>query len=328
MPSLDGALVLERNTRAPGDEDFGAPVLLSPRNTSLLNARPEIVWTSVQGAIEYEIHVAGSSGFCVLLDASKAPCNRSGDDWGEEKVCSLPWPASVPDLPYGGTVFLSLGARHGPASPLRAESEPSRIQRLTEERAEEVRASLERLRDLPLTGEARHLLEADVYVRAGEFSVAIPAYRKAPVFRDAPEGRITLGDLYFTIGLLRLAAMNYQEALKRSEEGGIQAAAEFGLGRVEYASRSFERAIEHFRRSRSLYDSVGLKNEAETAGRAEETARSKAGNEAQLTYPIESTSSSSCLSFSALVAGAVRRVEDDSSPRADSRSAHPLQGDS
>ena len=273
--SIEGALVLERNTRAPEDEDFGAPILLSPRNTSLLDARPEIVWTFVQGAIEYEIDWVGSKSFRLRLDASETLCNRSGDDWGETKVCSLPWPDSIPDLPSGETVFLSIGARHGLASPLRKESESSRIQRLTEERTEEVRSSLELLKDLPLETEARQLLEADVYARAGVLSEAIPVYRRMLVLRDSAESRITLGDACFAVGLLRLAARHYQGSADRSQETGIRAAAEFGLGRVEYAYHRYELAVEHFRRSKELYVSIGSNYESSSAEHAELEAKGR-----------------------------------------------------
>jgi hypothetical protein len=266
--SVEGALVLERNTRAPEDELFGAPTLLSPRNTSLLDARPEIVWTSVKGAIEYEIALEGSKSFRVRLDASETRCDRSGDDWGEIRVCSLPWPDSIPDLPSEEIVFLSVGARHGLASPLRKDSESSRIQRLTEERAEEVRSSLEKLRDLPLECEARQLLEADVYARAGVFSEAISGYRKALVHWDAPESRITLGDVYLAVGLLRSAAHCYRAALESNPDSAVQAAAEFGLGKVEYARQYHEQAIPHFQRARNLYVLAGLEAEAKVAGRA------------------------------------------------------------
>lgn len=265
IPSIEGALVLERKTRAPGDEGFGVPTLLSPRNTALLDARPEIVWTPVQEAIEYEIHVEGSSSFRVRLDASETLCNRSGDDWGEDKVCFLPWPDSAPGLTPGGTAFLSVGARHGLASPLRVESEPSRIERLTEERAEEVRASLESLRNLPFACEARRLLEADVYARAGVFSEVIPIYWKALELREAPESRVTLGDVYGVIGLPLQADRSYRQGLAGNPEPVIRAGAEFGLGRIEYDRGSFDRALEHFQTARKLYVELGLAQESAAA---------------------------------------------------------------
>ena len=263
--SIEGAFVLGRSPRVPG---FGVPTLLSPRNTSLLEGRPEIVWAPAQGATEYEIVVEGSLGFRLRLDASETPCNRNGNDWGEEKVCSIPWPDSVPDLPRGEKLSLSVGACHSLTSPPLAELEPIWIQRLTEERAEEVRSSLETLKDLPLEGEALQILEADVYVRAGVFSEAVSFHRQALAYKDVPESRITLGDMYVAIGLLRQAVRIYQAVLDSSSQAEIQAAAEFGLGKIEAVRRNHEQAIPHFQRARDLYALAGLEAEAEAADRA------------------------------------------------------------
>lgn len=263
--SIEGALVLERDTRVPG---FGVPTLLSPRNTSLLDARPEIVWTPVQGATEYVINLEGSTSSGIRLDASETPCNRNGDDWGEEKVCSVPWPNSFPDLPAGETFSLSVGACHSLVSPPLKELEPIRIQRLTEEQREKVRTGLEQLKDLPLEAGARQLLEAEIYARAGVLSEAIPAYRKAVELREAPESWITLGDACFAVGLFRCAAKSYQRVTALGNEDATRAAAEFGLGRAQIAYRDFERAKSHFNRSRDLYDRLGMTNEAAEASQA------------------------------------------------------------
>lgn len=263
--SIEGAFVLGRSPRVPG---FGVPTLLSPRNTSLLEGRPGIVWTPVQGATEYEIDVQGSHSFRLRLDASETPCNRSGGDWGEEKVCSIPWPDSVPDLPRGETFSVSVGAFHSLASPPLKELEPNWVRRLTEERAEEVRSGLEILKDLPLEGEAHQLLEAEIYTRTAVFSKAISAYRQALAYKGAPESRIALGDTYVAVGLFRQAVRIYQAALDSSPQTEIQAAAELGLGKVEHSCRNYEQAIPHFQRARDLYASIRLETEAEAASRA------------------------------------------------------------
>ena len=158
MRSLEGVLVLEGETRSPDDEDPGVPLLLSPRNTAVLDSRPAILWTQVPGATEYVIELLGPSRFRIPLDATQVACSES---WGDAAVCTLPYPAQAPELPPGTPSFLSVGARRGLVAPLRKESEPSRVQRLPANKAEEVRGQLERLRDLPLDGATRQLLEAD-----------------------------------------------------------------------------------------------------------------------------------------------------------------------
>lgn len=277
--SVKGWNVLERNTRGTEDEDFGVPVLLSPRNTGLCDVRPEIVWTPVQGATEYEIELVGPHPFRQRVDASKLSCDRDG--WGEAGVCVLPWPEKAQELPAGEPVFLRVGARRGLASPLRTEEEPSRIQRLAGEQVEEVLLSLEKLEELPVECAARRLLEAGVYAQAGLFSEAVAAYRKALSRQEAPEGRITLGDVYLAIGLQVRADQSYREALAGSPEPAVRAAAEFGLGKIEYARGSYGRALEHFRTARDLYAKLRLPEESSAARAGMDKARKKVeGNEA------------------------------------------------
>src|SRR5215203_509200 len=265
MISLKGVLVFEGETRGDEDEDFAIPLVLSPRRTAVLDPRPKILWTQVADATEYAIELSGPGRFLIRLDAGQVAC---GERWGDAVVCSMPYPDSAPDLPPGTLSFLSVGARRGLAAPLRAEARPNRIQRLSLDKAEEVRTRLESLRNLPLDDATRGLLEADLYAHEGLFADAILAYRKALSHGDAPEIRVTLGDAYLKIGLLRLAARTYQEVLDGTSGLAIQASAELGLGRIEHIRRSSERAACHFRKARDLYLSVGLKEEAAAADRA------------------------------------------------------------
>jgi hypothetical protein len=264
MVSLKSALVLEGETRGTEDEDFGVPILLSPRRTAVLDPRPAILWTQVPDATEYEIEIMGSARFRLPLDAAEVAC---GGHEGEVAVCSLPYPSQAPDLPAGSISFLRIGARRGLATPLRTETEPSRIQRLSTEKAGEVRARLESLRSLPLDEAARQLLEADLYAREGLFADALVAYQKTLTLRDAAEIRVTLGDAYLQVGLLRLAARTYQDVLDKAPGPAVQAAAEMGLGKIEHARRNLERAACHFRKARDLYLSLKLKEEAAAAER-------------------------------------------------------------
>ncbi|HSS47800.1 MAG TPA: hypothetical protein VLX28_02530 [Thermoanaerobaculia bacterium] len=96
LRSLKNALVLEGDTRGVGDEDFGVPILLSPRNTAILEGRPTLVWIPVSEATDYEIELTGPTPFRLRLDASEVGCAAT---WGDVTVCTLPYPAKEPDLP-------------------------------------------------------------------------------------------------------------------------------------------------------------------------------------------------------------------------------------
>jgi tetratricopeptide (TPR) repeat protein len=126
------------------------------------------------------------------------------------------------------------------------------------------------LGDLSLNGEARLLLEADLYAREGLLAEAITAYQKFLLVQDIPEVRVTLGDILLEVGLSRLAANTYREVLDRNSEIAAQAAAEFGLGRVEYNRINLNQAACHFSKARELYTSLSLKKEAATAAQGEE----------------------------------------------------------
>lgn len=272
MVSLKGVNVLEGETRVPWDEAYGVPHLLSPRSSSVLDGRPRILWAQVQEAIEYEITLTGPAPFDLRLDAEQVSC---GERWGDIAVCSLPFPAKERELPPGEISFLDIGARLSLAGPLRKDLESSRIQRLSTKKAEEIRSQLDSLKALPLDPATRQLLEADLYARAGLLADAIPAYLNALTLQDVPEVRVTLGDAYLKIGLLRLSARAYKEVLDGNPSPAVQAASELGLGRVEYIRQNFERAACHFRKARDLYLSLGLKEETALAGQAVKAAAEK-----------------------------------------------------
>lgn len=266
MVTLKGAVnVLQGETRSPEDDAYGVPHLLSPRNTFVLDGRPTILWTQVQDATDYEIRLTEPAPFRLRFDAEQVSCEKS---WEDVTACSLPWPSQALDLPPGTTSFLSVGARLSLAGPLREEIESSRVQRLSTEEAEGIRSQLDSLNALPLNEVARQLLEADLYVREGLLADAIPAYRKALALQEIPEVRVTLGDAYLKTGLLRFAARTYKEVLDGSPGPAVQAACEFGLGRVEYDRGNFEQALFRFKKAQELYRALGLKEEAVEVGRA------------------------------------------------------------
>ncbi len=272
MRSLKGVLILEGEARGSDEADVRAPLLLSPRNSSVLDGRPTILWTPIPDATEYEVELTGAVRFRIRLQAAEVSC---GESWGDLAVCSLPYPAEARELPPGAVSFLSVGARRGPIAPLHKEIELSRVRRLSVDNGKTLRAHVAGLRSLPLDRAARRLLEADLYAREGLLADAISAYREALALGDAPEVRVTLGDAYLKSGLFRLAARSYRELLDRNGDAAVRAAAELGLGRIEYARRSFKTASDHFREARDLYFGLGLKDEGAAAERAFNEARRK-----------------------------------------------------
>ncbi len=252
------AAILEGETRRPEDDDFAVPVLVSPRQTAVLDGRPAIRWRPIPETVEYEIELTGRNPFKLRLDAAQVPCDER---WGDLVVCALAYPGPEKELPAGEVSFLSVGARRELLGALRKENKPSRVRRLPTAKAAGVRAELARLGELPLDSASRELLAADLYVRQGLLGEAITAYQRALALRDAPEVRVTLADTYLEVGLLRLAARGYQQARDESSDGAVEAGAELGLGRVEQVRRNRNTALAHFRQARDRYAALGLRAE-------------------------------------------------------------------
>jgi tetratricopeptide (TPR) repeat protein len=259
----NGALLLELEIR---NADLGlGPVLLSPRDTSVIDAYPRLIWTRVPDAIEYEIELRGPIETSIRLAADALHCGRGSGPWRDLDVCSWTpsgkWPALEPEKP----VFLKLGSRQTPAASMRQVREGYRIQRLSVNAQRSVEEDLRQIATLPVDKGSHLLLAAGVYAQAGLSADAIAAYDEALQAQEIPEARVTLGDLYLTSGLTASADREYRQVLAGAPDLAAKAAAELGLGQVAYARKHFSDAQAHFERARELYTTLGLPAEAEDA---------------------------------------------------------------
>ncbi|HSU84146.1 MAG TPA: hypothetical protein VLR69_17130, partial [Thermoanaerobaculia bacterium] len=132
---------------------------------------------------------------------------------------------------------------------------------------------------LPLDKASRLLLTAGTYARHGLYTDAIASYEEALQAQEIPEARVTLGDLYLTVGLAALADREYRQALTGAPAPAAQAAAELGLGQVAYVRKLFDDARAHLDRARELYIKLGLPAEAESARAAAASLRAHGGND-------------------------------------------------
>jgi hypothetical protein len=271
----NGALLLELETR--NVEVGPGPILLSPRNTAVMEAHPRLVWTRVADALEYEIAVRGGPvGVSIRLAAGELGCGRGSGSWQDLEVCSWEpsarWPALEPERP----VFLKLGSRPAKAAPLRQAPEVYTLRLLPPGERQAVEEGLRQLSSLPLDRASHLLLAAGVYARAGLVGDAVAAYDELLRAREISEARVTLGDLYSTLGLLTLAEREYRKVLAGAPHPAAGAAAELGLGRVAYLRTLYGDARSHFERARGLYAALGLAAEAEEARAAAARARAAA----------------------------------------------------
>lgn len=256
--------VLEQRMRGAEDNPLW-PTLLHPRNTAILEARPEIVWTGVAKAYEYEIELVGCGIEAARIEAGTLSCGRSPHFPASPTVCRAPYPASFPDLAPGREELLRLWVRPSIAANRTGSMEGLTVRRLPEAQAAEVRNALQEI-DATVRGEAtRRLLRAGAFARARLWGAALTTCQEALAEDDRPALRVTLGGLFLEVGLLRQAEASYETALRAEPETAVRAAAELGLGRVAAARREDKEAREHFRKAGNLFAAAGLTGEAEAA---------------------------------------------------------------
>ncbi len=252
---IGDSLALEEQARERESDYGNIPIILSPRNTSLLDFAPAISWVAVEGALEYQLSLSGLSSFDdVVLDTSAVICAEELDVTGS-RVCSAAWPDGWA-LEPGQRYFMTVSARTGIASPLR-ESEASALRTLDEEQMKSVQAEINTIYELGLDEGTEASLLAPIYVASNLNSQAISAYAQVINLQPTPLLYLALGDLYREINLQRYAFDAYQHSLDlldASEDNLlVRAAAEFGIGQVYYAQQNFDEAEKHFKFALEIY---------------------------------------------------------------------------
>lgn len=261
---IGALMVVEHNSRGGGA--LNAPLLLSPRNTSVLDGRPSLRWTAVSSASEYQIELSGRPGsFRQHFAAADLDCAPDPGGWGEIRVCVVPYPAEWPELTAGQRYFLAVGARQGITSRFHELPSGRQLRRLSSEQSRDIAKAVTDVRGSPLAESARWVTLAGIYADSELFTDAITAYRRALVLAPVPELRVALGDVYLRVGLPGLAEPCYRRAAGSSDGPGITAAVAFGLGRSHLIRRRYREALDFFRRAQDGYDQLGLGDEAELA---------------------------------------------------------------
>ena len=268
---VEGIYQLEHGVRWGGGDDLLAPLVLSPRG-AMRTPRPTISWLRVPSATEYRLGLNGRGvHYESLLKTEDVTCAAS---LGGLDVCSLPWPADRPDLPPGEIFFVGVEAREHIAEPWRG-NEPLQTGTPTLVDAKVLEESLQRIDRLGWQGAVRDAAQAGLFAQAGLYAAAAEAYSRALAAAPSPELRVTLADVYLISGLFDLAEPHYREALAGASPA-VQAAAAFGLGRVEYARGSFKEAARQFQKARALYAELKLAEDEVAARKAAERAAARA----------------------------------------------------
>lgn len=260
------------------EADYGSlPIILSPRNTSLLDLKPIVQWVAVEGAIEYQLSLSGMTAFDdIVLDAEKVNCTTTPDVTGS-RICTTHWPDSW-TLELGRRYFLTINARTGIAAPLRP-STAGALRTLPAEEMQAIQTEATSIQALQVAITTRTALLAGLYARHQLYAAAIPAYTQVVATQPAPLLYIALGDLYRAVDLQRYAFSAYQQALdllaKGKDDPALRAASEFGIGQVYYARQNYTEAGKHFELAVVRYEQLGLKQAWQAAQAALHEAKSR-----------------------------------------------------
>jgi len=104
------------------------------------------------------------------------------------------------------------------------------------------------------------------------YAQAIATYEPMLVTQPASVLHVTLGDLYREIDLQRYAFAAYQAALVLLNAGeddlAVRAAAEFGMGQVEYSRGNFKEAEQHYEKAIALYLNIDAPTELQAVQQA------------------------------------------------------------
>ena len=252
----EGQVVTLPNPRLeqPGSERL--PIILSPRDTFLVESRPTIRWRTVEGAHEYEVVVS----------------KGSKELWRETtQETDLPFPETAPPLEQDADYRIEVIARsEADAPPLAAEK--VWLWMLAQAETEQTAVLKVQVEGSGLSPESSGLFLAVYDLQHQLYDAAIA--KLSTVVKTMPSSLAyrLLGDAYLGVELDQEAEQCYQEAYRLAEATAtgtadsrlLQAEAGVGLGHAAYASRDYERALDHYQAARTLYRELGMESQ-ETA---------------------------------------------------------------
>ena len=191
------------------DADAGAPLLLAPRNTSVLDDAPALSWRAVQGATRYRVHFGPSGG---------------AESWTREVAAvsgaelSLAFPAGADRLAAGVDYEWEVEALDDKGT-LRREGAVVRV--LPAEAREGARANLARIAASAggETSAAARFLAGSYLCGLGLYDDATRQFQAlAALAPGSPEPHEALGNLYLKIGASDRAAEEFRRALALQRE--------------------------------------------------------------------------------------------------------------
>ncbi len=179
------------------------PLILEPRKTALPDGRPTLRWRAVEGATRYRVEVSGEQG--PLWDRETADT-------------ALEYPADAAALAPGGDFLWEVRALSG-QDELRREA--SYVHVLGADEARDVQGALARIGESAGGAEspaARYLSGSYLSGRGLYRDAATQFEALSRLSPDSPAPHEALGNVYRAVGLMDLAAAEYQRALELGRE--------------------------------------------------------------------------------------------------------------
>jgi hypothetical protein len=235
--------------RAEGDGSH--PYIVQPRNTALLNDRPQIRWHEIDTEATYIITIIAEDG----KERSSFEATGGASDW----------PSDWPPLEVNATYLLRISPK-GKSSQDESTSAGQGFWLLDTDEAEEVREREGRLRAQSLPVTAIDLVVAELYLSHGMRSEAI-SLLEGVVRRDGtPAVYISLGCVYLEVGVALEAKESFDQALIAAQASGeleAEAEAHVGLGLSIRLLGDESDALQQFESARDLYEKIGARESVE-----------------------------------------------------------------
>lgn len=202
-------LVATSEMRSGGDAALA--LILSPRQSDVLTDAPALSWRPVKGATRYRLTVTSA-------EAGEIWSGEVDETPGPADERRLAWPTDAPRLTPGGDYLLQLEALDD-VKALRTESTTFRV--ASRGTIETVRANLDRIASTaggPENPAARWLAGSylsGLNLNGDALEQFLALARLSPASSAAHEA---LGNVYAKVGLMDLAAAEYQQALTLARE--------------------------------------------------------------------------------------------------------------
>ncbi len=218
-------------------------VILNPIQGHLLEDRPIIRWTTVEGAEAYKITISNFDDGALWQVIIQDPM--------------LAYPTAelvlTPEVDYFITVIAQT----------RQEETTVKVSVLSATDVDEVSQFEDKITALALSEESTSYILATYYAEQDLNSELALVAEKS----SSPSVHQLLGNIYLTDEMYDPAGQSYQEAHRLAQKQGNQvilAEAGVGLGHVAYADDDFETALNHYRTAETLFQELGLESKAET----------------------------------------------------------------